>query len=103
MKSSIAVAAATALSLLAGNAGAGPIERACIKSDRDAANRAVCACIQQVADQTLGRSDQSRAAKLLNNPEKAHDLWMSKTDRDDVFWERYSNFGAQAEVYCAGI
>lgn len=103
MKSSIAILGVTLMGLLATGADAGPIERACNKSDRDAANRAICACLQQVADLTLDRTEQGRAAKLLNNPEKAHALWMSTSRKDDVFWDRYTNFGAQAEVYCTGV
>ena len=83
-------------------AAAGPIERACLRSDRDAANRQVCSCIQQVADMTLRGSDQRRAAKFFSDPERAHETWMSQRASDDAFWERYKNFGATAEAYCAG-
>lgn len=86
-----------------GTAHAGPIERACLQSDRDAANRAVCSCIQQVADQTLGGSDQRRAAKFFDDPDMANDVWLSKTRTDDAFWDRYKVFGSQAEAYCAGV
>ena len=81
---------------------AGPVERACNKSDRDAANASVCACIGQVADITLNGADQRRAAKLFNDPEKANATWISQTANDDAFWDRYKAFGAQAEAYCAG-
>lgn len=83
-------------------AAAGPIERACLRSDRDAANRQVCSCIQQVADMTLRGADQRRAAKFFADPERAHETWMSQRASDDAFWERYKNFGATAEAYCAG-
>jgi hypothetical protein len=86
--------------LMASAALAGPIERACNKSDRDAANRSVCDCIQQAADSTLSNRDQRRAAGFFKNPEKAHRVWMSKTKSDDAFWERYKAFGAQAETLC---
>ena len=81
---------------------AGPIERACLRSDRDAANRRVCSCIQQVADMTLRGGDQRRAAKFFADPDRAHETWMSQRESDDAFWERYKNFGATAEAYCAG-
>jgi hypothetical protein len=81
---------------------AGPIERACNKSDRDAANASICSCIGQVADITLNGSDQRRAAKLMNDPEKANATWISQTASDDAFWDRYKAFGEQAEAYCAG-
>jgi hypothetical protein len=85
---------------MASAALAGPIERACNKSDRKAANRAVCDCIQQAADSTLSNGDQRRAVGFFKNPEKAHRVWMSKTKADDAFWDRYKAFGAQAETLC---
>lgn len=81
---------------------AGPIERACLRSDRDAANRAVCSCIQQVADMTLTGGDQRQAAKFFADPERAQSVFLSKRASDDAFWDRYKNFGATAEAYCAG-
>ena len=81
---------------------AGPIERACLRSDRDAANRTICSCIQQVADMTLRGGDQRRAARFFSDPDLAHETWLSQRPADDDFWERYKNFGATAEAYCAG-
>ncbi len=97
-----AAVAALAIPLFASVAAAGPIERACLSSGRDAANRSVCACIQQVADMTLRGSDQRKAAVFFRNPDKAQDTLMSKRNSDDAFWERYKNFGETAEAYCAG-
>jgi hypothetical protein len=94
--------AALAMPLFTSTAFAGQIERACLRSDRDAANRALCSCIQQVADMTLRGGDQRRAAAFFRDPDRAHETWMSKRDSDDAFWERYKNFGATAEAYCAG-
>ncbi len=94
-------ALALALVMIGSAAAAGPIEKACNKSDRKAANAPVCSCIQQVADMTMAGSDQRRAAEFFKNPDKAHATWMSKTSRDDAFWERYKKFGAYAEQYCA--
>jgi len=83
-------------------AAAGPIESACNRSDRQAANRSLCDCIGQVADMTLRGGDQKRVASFFKDPEKAQDVKMSKRDSDDAFWERYQAFTAQAEAYCAG-
>ncbi len=97
------LAAATALAfpvLTPVTAEAGPIRNACMRTDKG--NRTVCNCIQQVADMTLRNSDQRRAARFLNDPDKAHDVWLSQSRADDEFWERYKAFGAQAEAYCAG-
>lgn len=99
--SGVAVAALV-LPLMQTAAFAGPVERACLRSDRDAANRRVCACIQQVADMTLGGGDQRRAARFFTDPDAAHETWLSQRPADDAFWERYKNFGATAEAYCAG-
>ena len=93
---------ALALSLVAEAASAGPISRACMRSDRDAANSAICGCIQQVADQTLTGSDQRRAAKFFANPDAAQKVFLSKSNSDDAFWDRYKNLGATAEAYRAG-
>jgi hypothetical protein len=79
------------LSMTPGIAAAGPIERACMGSDRSAGNRALCGCIQQAADMTLQSRDQRRAA-----------AWISQSASDDAFWERYKAFGSTAETYCAG-
>ncbi len=98
----IAALAALALPLLSTMAAAGPIERACLSSGRDAANRSVCSCIQQVADMTLRNADQRKAAVFFRNPDKAQDTFLSKRSSDDAFWERYKNFGDTAEAYCAG-
>ena len=98
----LALCAAVALPAFAGIAAAGPIERACNRSERAGTSRNLCSCIQQVADQTLRRGDQSRAAKFFKNPEKAHRAWMSQSKSDDAFWERYKAFGAEAEARCKG-
>ena len=82
-------------------AAAGPIEKACNRSDRSAANRGVCACIQQVADMTLSRADQRRAAKFFADADEAQQVRMSKSDSDNAFWARYKNFATTAEAYCA--
>ncbi len=104
MKITVRAAALMALTLplMTSMAVAGPIERACMKSDRKAANSAVCACIQQVADMTLRGGDQRKAAGLITDPDKAQKVWLSKSVSDDAFWERYKAFGAQAEAYCTG-
>jgi hypothetical protein len=99
----ITLAAAVALfvSMLSGAALAGPIERACMASDRGG-SRSLCGCIQQAADMTLSGGDQKRAAKFFKDPEAAHATWVSQSKSDDAFWDRYKSFGQTAEAYCAG-
>lgn len=97
-----AASLAVALPVMSSFAHAGAIENACNRSDRKESNRQLCGCIQQVADQTLRGADQRRAASFFKDPEKAHKVWMSKSNADDAFWERYKAFSAQAQAYCAG-
>ena len=93
--------AAVAALLLSTAAMAGPIERACMASDRGG-NRSLCGCIQQAADATLSGSDQRRAAKFFKDPERAHQTWVSQSASDEAFWDRYKQFGETAEASCAG-
>ncbi len=102
MKSiTLAAVAAALLPVLSAAAMAGPIERACMSSDRGG-NRSLCGCIQQAADATLSGGDQRRAAKFFKDPERAHQTWVSQSSADDAFWERYKQFGQTAEASCAG-
>lgn len=102
MKPYVLLAAAAAFfPVVAGVAVAGPIERACMASDRGG-NRSLCGCIQQAADMTLSGGDQRRAAKFFKDPEAAHATWVSQSKSDDAFWERYKSFGQTAEAYCRG-
>ncbi|MFV0384016.1 MAG: hypothetical protein ACK5L9_16405, partial [Paracoccus sp. (in: a-proteobacteria)] len=57
-------------------------------------------CIQQVANQTLSRSDQRRAASFFKEPHKAQEVRMSRTSADNAFWARYKQFASSAEAYC---
>ena len=102
MKPVVLAACATLIfSFSAGLALAGPIERACLQSDRKGASRSVCACIQQAADATLRRTDQRKAAGFFKDPNRAQKVRMSKSDADNDFWARYKRFGQQAEAQCA--
>jgi hypothetical protein len=102
MKSYLFAAAVAAIfAVISGAAVAGPIERACMSSDRGG-NRSLCGCIQQAADMTLSGGDQKRAAKFFKDPEAAHSTWTSQSASDDAFRDRYKSFGQTAEAYCAG-
>lgn len=91
-----------ALCAATGPVWAGPVERACNASDRQAATRSICACIGQVADQMLTGSDQRRGAKFFRNPDKAQDMRASDSRTSDAFWDRWTAFGEAAESYCSG-
>ncbi len=99
MLNRIAIAAA-AVVLTAPLAMAGPIDSACVRSDRARGNAPLCGCIQQVANQTLSRSDQRRAASFFQDPHRAQEVRMSKSDSDNAFWARYKRFTSAAEAYC---
>ncbi len=92
---------AALLVLTAAPAFAGPIERACVRSDRAAGNRALCGCIQQAADMTLSRREQSRAAKFFRDPHMAQEVRQSDRRNDEEFWQRYRSFGETAEAFCS--
>lgn len=81
-------------------AHAGNIERACLKSGRSSASRALCGCIQQAADLTLNRSDQKLAAKFFADPHRAQEIRQSDNRSHEAFWQRYKEFGATAEAFC---
>ncbi|MDT8856932.1 hypothetical protein RNZ50_18215 [Paracoccaceae bacterium Fryx2] len=103
MKRTVLAAALVALALpfASSVATAGPISSACLRSDGGSGNRALCNCIQQVADQTLRGGDQRKAAKFFQNPDEAQKVRMSKRDSDNAFWARYKAFGTMAEASCA--
>lgn len=96
----VIVAAALALPMQARITQAGPIESACLQSDRGA-GRSLCGCIQQVADVTLDRRDQRTAARFFRDPHKAQEVRTSKDESDAAFWARYRQFGDAAQAQCS--
>ncbi|MBK5932667.1 hypothetical protein C8N32_10690 [Rhodovulum imhoffii] len=97
MKNIVLVAALAVLSTT--TAQAGPIERACLQSDRGP-SRSLCGCIQDVADMTLSGSDQRRAIKFFRDPHQAQVVRQSDRRDDEAFWKRYKRFGQAAASYC---
>ncbi|WP_208347653.1 hypothetical protein [Pseudaestuariivita rosea] len=77
------------------------IKRACLKSDRQAANRQLCRCIQEAANATLNRSDQRLASKFFADPHMAQEIRQSDSASHETFWQKYKNFGQTAEAYCS--
>ncbi|QUS36843.1 hypothetical protein GR316_02200 [Falsirhodobacter algicola] len=96
-KTLFALAAAT---LMPAFAQAGPVEKACLRSDRGAGKSSLCACIQGAADATLTGRDQRRAANFFEDPDAAQQMRVSKGASDSAFWRRYQAFGQTAEAYC---
>lgn len=76
------------------------IQNACLRSDRSAANRALCTCIQDAANMTLSTKDQKTAAGFFANPHRAQEVRQSDRRSDELFWERYKRFGEAAESFC---
>jgi hypothetical protein len=102
----IAAALAVALSpvmvvMTPSTAMAGPIDRACMASDRKARSPRLCACIQRVADQTLTRGDQRMAAKFFRDPQRAQDIRQSDNSSHEIFWRKYRAFGETAAAMCS--
>jgi len=95
-----AVFAGLVLLGMAGNAQSQSIERACLGSDRDAANRALCSCIQQAADMTLNARDQRLASTFYRDPQKAQDIRQSGRSAHARFWERYKDYAEIARTFC---
>ena len=83
------------------NVLAGPIDRACMASPRPQKSWSLCRCIQNVANQTLSRSDQRRAAKFFRKPQMAQDVRQSDRLSNERFWLRYKEFGATAAAVCS--
>ncbi|MRX50518.1 hypothetical protein GI374_08695 [Paracoccus sp. S-4012] len=96
-----ALLAAATVVLTTPFAVAGPIDNACVRSERAARAGQLCGCIQQVANMTLSTQDQRRAAAFFRDPDQAQQVRMSKSGADNAFWGRYKNFAATAEAYCA--
>ena len=76
------------------------IEQACVQSGRDAASRALCGCIQDVANLTLSGADQKLASSFFGDPHKAQEIRQSNRRAHERFWERYKEFGQTALEFC---
>ena len=102
MKRLVLQGCAALLFLAAGaaTAWAGPIEQACLRSDRQAVSLAACSCIQGVADFTLEARDQRKVAGFFKDPERAEKARAADGRADEAFWDRYESFSTQAELYC---
>jgi hypothetical protein len=104
MRKSLPVAALAAL-LAVGPAsvpaGANPIERACVQSDRPGVSGTLCRCIGDAASLTLTPSDMREGARFFRDPGRAQEIQLSDTPRNDAFWSRWQQFGATAEALCS--
>ena len=99
------IVAIIVMAVLAGCSGSargvnGDVAKACVASGRDAANRSLCSCVQQVANQSLSASDQRRAAGFFDDPDTAQETRISDRSSDEAFWTRYRAFADRAEATC---
>ncbi len=78
----------------------GPISTACQQSDRKAGSRALCGCIQAVANETLSGSEQRRAVQFYRDPQSAQDIRQSDRAGDERFWRSYKAYSQRAEQVC---
>lgn len=78
----------------------GPINKACMASDRKARSRSLCGCIQAVADKTLSNAQQSMAVSFYSDPHKAQVIRQSDRPAHEKFWEDYRNYGDTAQRIC---
>jgi len=101
MTNTFRIAALAAL-LLTGSvpASANPIERACNQSDRDAANRSLCRCIGFAAEQTLSYSEMRVGARFFRDPQRAVDVQLSDSRRNEAFWSNWRRFSDTASQMC---
>lgn len=79
----------------------GPINKACMASDRKARSRSLCGCIQSVANKTLSGSQQRLAVSFYNDPHKAQEVRQSDRDSHEKFWQDYKNYGDTAKRVCS--
>ncbi len=80
---------------------ANPVERACNRSDRGAATRALCSCIGHVADNTLSRAQMREGARFFNDPQRAQDVRQSDRRSDERLWQAWRDFGDTAQATCS--
>ncbi len=78
----------------------GEIGKACVASDRSAANPRLCSCIQQAANRHLNQRDQELAATFFGDEELANDIKINDSRSADAFWARYRDFTRTAERSC---
>lgn len=95
-----ALAIPASVTFTASPAEAKAIERACMRSDR-AASRALCSCIQRVADYKLTRAEQRQGAKFFKKPQLAQDTRQSASASKERFWLKWKDFGTSASQACS--
>lgn len=88
------------LKILAAPASAGPIERSCLKSDRPAASRRLCDCVEKMAYKALPRREIGKVAQLMRDPERVDTVKRSSRSSDRALWQSYKKYAGRAEASC---
>ncbi len=96
----LVLAAVLVLAACGGGRVTGDVSKACLAGGRQAANPALCSCVQQAANQTLTGAEQRRAATFFADPQRAQDTRQSSGSADRNFWTRYRAFTSLAETMC---
>ena len=78
----------------------GEIGKACLASDRSAANPRLCNCVQAAANRHLNGRDQELAATFFANPDIAQEIRARDDRASEAFWQRYKDFSETAERSC---
>ncbi|MCI2395343.1 hypothetical protein [Aliiroseovarius sediminis] len=76
------------------------IERACLSADRANASRALCGCIQNVADAMLTNRERAMVAKFFKDPHRSQATRQSDRRSDERFWQKYKRFGQAVTSNC---
>ncbi len=79
----------------------GPINKACMASDRKARSPQLCSCIQSAANAKLTASEQRRAVQFYGDPHKAQETRQSSRASDERFWRKYRDYVDYAEALCS--
>lgn len=96
----LVLALALGLAACGGGRVTGDVSKACMSAGRQAANPALCSCVQQAANQSLTGAEQRRAAAFFADPQRAQDTRQSGNSGDRAFWTRYRAFTSLAETMC---
>lgn len=78
----------------------GSIERACLNANRAAASRALCGCIQDVANAMLTGNERAKVVKFFKDPHRSQATRQSDRSSDERFWIKYKRFGQAVTSHC---
>ena len=78
----------------------GEVGLACLASGRSDASRALCGCIDRVAQQTLTSREQSTFASYFSDPEALQSMKLDDRPAAERLWARYDAFVDAARATC---